>query len=658
MWVPLFIDSNIEDMTAEGLTLTAEQIYDANSSSLKDAIMIFGGGCTGEVVSDGGLILTNYHCGVAAVSSLSSPETDYMAHGFTARTEADELPCDGLEVRHLVRMEDVSDRVKSLDDTASINALTRAAEENGKYEVMVEEMFHGNQHIMMVYEVFKDIRLVVAPPQDLGRFGGETDNWVWPRHTADFTLFRIYAGADNKPAEYSPDNKPYRPAKHLKTNINGVREGDFAMVMGFPGSTDQYLTAAAIDALRTKVWPSVVSLRQAEMSVLEKHMAANRKTAIDYASHYSSIANGKKRTAGEIDCTARAKTVETMRSQQAAFRKDARMDTILAQMDNIFSPEYTGNELTMRLARDTWSGSRTLRLAFTMSRLVQKATDKSTIDSIATYFFAHSDIKTEREILAASIGELQRIGAQGLPSIVVKTSPKKLAKRATSGIFSDINKLRKALASPNAKELVESETATILANALIDTWRAKAAANNSANALLHDLKAAYAYRLSEIRPDSLLAPDANFTMRIAYGRAEAPRTGIENVDRFYTTAKGIIAKNATGNPDFALADSLKTMLGGDYGRWADADGELHTCFVGSIHTTGGNSGSPTLNGQGELIGLNFDRIWNGIASDYRFDNERSRNISVDIRYVLFVIDKVCHGGHIVSQFDIVNTPTR
>lgn len=659
MWVPLFIDDNIDNMVAEGLTLTADQIYDANNSSLKDAVMIFGGGCTGEMVSDRGLILTNYHCGEGAVSSLSSPQTDYMAHGFTARDEADELPCAGLQVRHLVRMEDVSGQVKSLSDTAAVNSVVRNAEEGGKYEAEVEEMFHGNQHILMVYEVFRDVRLVVAPPQALGRFGGETDNWVWPRHTADFTLFRVYAGADNKPADYSPHNKPYRPARHLKTNIAGVREGDFAMVMGFPGSTDQYLTATAIESLRSYVWPSVVSLRQAEMTALEKRMKRDRKTAIDYSAHYSSIANGKKRTAGEIDCTARANTVGVMRAQQARFRRDAQMDSILGKIDEIFSPQYTSNMLTLRLAQDTWSGSRTLRLAYRFAKELDKEKPNfETLDNLATDFFSHSDAKTEQRTLAAALEELRRIGAADLPKEILQTAPAKLSRQVTKGVFGSHGKLQKAMSDPDTKKIILSDPATRLALALIGTRHDKTVANQRASNDLHNLKAAYAKRLSQIRPDSLLAPDANFTMRIAYGRVEAPRTGIENVDRHFTTARGILAKNATGNPDFALPDSLKTILSGGYDRWADADGQLHTCFVGSIHTTGGNSGSPTLNSRGELIGLNFDRIWNGIASDYRFDAERSRNISVDIRYVLFVIDKVCHGGHIVSQFDIVNTPSR
>ncbi len=659
MWVPLFIDANIESMRAEGLTLTAEQIYSANKSSLKDAVMIFGGGCTGEMISANGLILTNYHCGEEAVSGLSSTQHDYMAHGYTAKSEADELPCAGLEVRHLVRMEDVSDRVGSLSDTAAVNSVCRTAEEGGLYEAIVEEMFCGNQHILMVYEVFRDIRLVVAPPQQLGQFGGETDNWVWPRHTADFTLFRIYADANNKPAAYSPKNKPYTPAKSLKINIGGVKEGDFAMVMGFPGSTDQYMTAAAIDALRTKVWPGVVNLRQAEMTALEKRMERERKTAIDYASFYSSIANGKKRTAGEIDCTDRAEIVEKMRAQQAVMRQDAKLDSILGAMDNIYSDEYVGAELTKRLVRDAWTGSKTLRLArMTLFMLGKETPDMARIDSMAVEYFGHRDAKADRSALEAGLTALKASGAKDIPTIVATTSAKKLAKQATSGVFGDIETFRNTLKKPNAKELIKNDVASELVSALVKTAQEKSEANEVANEKLHGLKAAYAKRLAELRPDSLLAPDANFTMRVSYGKVEAPRTGIENVDRYYTTAKGILGKNATGNPDFVLADSLKTYLSGNYGRWADKDGELHTCFVGSIHTTGGNSGSPTLNGRGELIGLNFDRIWNGIASDYRFDSERSRNISVDIRYVMYVIDVICHGGHIVDQMDIVGDANR
>ena len=654
MWVPLFIENNIGDIQAAGGQLTAEQIYSANSSSLKDAIMIFGGGCTGEMVSESGLILTNYHCGEGVVGSLSSTTADYMAHGFTARALPDELPCPGLEVRKLAFMRDVSDKLTTLSDTAAANALRREASDNGRLEVDIEELFCGNQHILLAYEVFKDVRLVVAPPQQLGRFGGETDNWVWPRHTADFTLFRVYADQDNKPAAYSTSNRPYRPAHVLPVNIGGVKEGDFAMVMGYPGSTDLYLSAAAIEAMRQKIWPQVVSLRMAETDALDRLMGSDRKTAIDYAAHYSSIANGRKRTAGEMDCADKSHMVETLRSQQAALRQDVRMDSILATMDSIFSPAYMANELTRRLTRDVWSGSRTLVLAGKIATaLAENRLDTAAAISQINDFLSHSDATAERKTLEASLRALQKSGAEDLPSLITSANPRKLAKAATSGIFGHNGNPDAIFHSASLRQAVEGDMAARLALALMQTWREKAKANSTANKKLHDVKAAYARRLAELRPDSLLAPDANFTMRVAYGHVEAPRTGLKDIDIYFTTAQGILKKNATGNPDFALADSLKTALSGNYGPYADADGQLHTCFTGSIHTTGGNSGSPTLNARGELIGLNFDRIWNGIASDYRFDAERSRNISVDIRYVLFVIDKVCHGGHIVEQMNIV-----
>lgn len=654
MWVPLFIENNIGNIQAAGGQLTAEQIYSANSSSLKDAIMIFGGGCTGEMVSEAGLILTNYHCGEDAIGSLSSTAADYMAHGFTARTLADELPCPGLEVRRLAFMRDVSDKLTSLSDTATVNAIRREASDGGQLEVHIEELFCGNQHILLAYEVFKDVRLVVAPPQQLGRFGGETDNWVWPRHTADFTLFRVYAGPDNKPAAYSASNMPYRPAHVLPVNIGGVKEGDFAMVMGYPGSTDLYLSAAAIEAMRQKIWPQVVSLRTAETDALDKLMENDRKTAIDYAAHYSSIANGKKRTAGEIDCADKSRMAESMRAQQAALRQDPRMDSILATMDSVFNPTYMANELTRRLSRDVWAGSRTLILASKIATaLAENRLDTVAAISQLNDFLLRSNVKAERKTLEAGLRALQESGAEGLPALISSSSPRKLAKAATSGIFGPDGAPDATFHKANLRQTLEGDMATRLAMALMQTWREKANANRAANKRLHGVKAAYAQRLAELRPDSLLAPDANFTMRVAYGRVEAPRTGLKDVDTYFTTAQGILKKNATGNPDFALADSLKAALSGNYGPYADADGQLHTCFTGSIHTTGGNSGSPTLNARGELIGINFDRIWNGIASDYRFDAERSRNISVDIRYVLFVIDKVCHGSHIVKQMNIV-----
>lgn len=653
MWVPLFIDANIDEIHAAGGRLTAEQIYSANASSMKDAVMIFGGGCTGEVVSDNGLLLTNYHCGESTIGSLSSPAADYLAHGFTARSAADELPCPGLTARRLVRMADVSDRVKSLGDTAAVGAVCREAEQGGRYSAAVEEMFCGNQHLLMVYEVFRDIRLVVAPPQQLGGFGGETDNWTWPRHTADFSLFRIYADKENKPAPYSADNKPYRPSRSLTICTKGVEAGDFAMVMGYPGSTDQYLTAAAIRTLRDKVWPGVVALRKAETDVLDRRMAADRKTAIDYTGHYSSIANGRKRTAGEIDCTDRADIVGKMTAQQSALRKDKQMDATLASIDSIFGTPYADNLLTMRLARDTRGGSRTLTLALALSRALEGGTfDTARIERQIADYAERTDRQTERETLEAALKALRKSGAGGLPAIAVSTSPRRLARKVVGGIFATPAALSATLRAPGAKATIDADIATRLATALQNTAKEMAERNAQADATLHDKKAAYARRLSQLRPDSLLAPDANFTLRVAFGKVEAPRTGAPDVDRHFTTVRGIVAKNATGNPDYALDSGILAKLGGDYGEYAAPDGELHTCFVGSLHTTGGNSGSPTLNADGQLVGLNFDRIWQGIASDYRFDPERSRNISVDIRYVLFVIDKICGGRHIVEQMNI------
>lgn len=658
MWLPIFIGANIEDIQATGGRLTAEQIYDANGSSLKDAVMIFGGGCTGEMVSESGLILTNYHCGEDAVSALSTPERDLMAQGYAAQSLREELPCEGLDVRHLVRMEDVSDRVKSLGDTATVNRICVAAAERGRYEAEVEEMYYGNQFILMVYEVFRDVRLVVAPPGELGGFGGETDNWVWPRHTADFTLFRVYAGEDNGPAEYSANNKPYRPKKSLRINAGGVEEGDFAMVMGFPGTTNQYLTAGAVEALREKVWPGVVALRGAEMAALEVRMQAKRKTAIDYASHYSSIANGKKRTAGEIDCTDRAGIVRRMREEQRVLRGDARMDSILGAIDGVYDERYVGAELTRRLMQDTWRGSRTLMMAMRVKRMMREGVERSVIEDVVREYFGHIDMQAERETLKAGLKALKESGVGELPEMVREKSGEELAMNVTSGVFGSEEAMVDALRSGDARDRVSGDVAVRLAEALMEVMWEKREDNSAAEVKLHELKRQYTKRLMELRPDSLIAPDANFTMRVAYGKVEAPRTGIEAVDRCYTDAEGILAKNETGIEDYALSQGVKEKLRGDYGRWADKDGTLHTCFVGSVHTTGGNSGSPTLNSRGELIGLNFDRIWNGIASDYKFDAERSRNISVDIRYVLYVIEKICGGGRVIGEMDIVGVDNK
>lgn len=657
MWIPTLLGKNIADMQAQGFKLTAQDVYDVNNASLKDAVVIFGGGCTGEIVSQQGLLLTNYHCGQDAISNLSSVEHDYLGQGFAAQSMAEELPCPGLTVRRLVSMSDVTATAKRGEK--ELDEALKAASENGRYETEAEEFFGGNQTFMLVYEVFSDIRLVVAPSQQLGHFGGETDNWIWPRHTADFSAFRIYADKDNKPAKYSESNVPYKPKRHLKVNMAGMEEGDFAMVMGYPGSTNQYMTSGAVAAMSAHAWPKIVELRTAETDVLGAHMKAKRETAINYASHFSSIANGQKRTAGEIECVGKANIVEQKRAAESERKaKDAGLEPILNSIDSIYggtdeASAHVRAVTDLSLLSDVMRGAGYLRL---VRKALAAERNKTSLSELGKSHFGRYDAEAEYDLAKASLTKAYALlSPENRPEqIASRRALRRTLRKLKRCAFADSAEFcTKAAAAQPMKEL-ESDFALKLYTALSDKFRAVRSSYEKSDTRLTELRRDYIGRLMASNPDSLPMADANFTLRVSYGRVESPRTGIADVDKWYTTADGIIAKHATGNIDYTLNDAfLSKFKPENYGRYAAADGTLRTCFVGSLHTTGGNSGSPTLNARGELVGLNFDRIWHGIASDFHFDPERSRNITVDIRYVLFVIDVVCGAPHIVNEMDLV-----
>ena len=654
MWVPMLIDRNIADMQRCGFELTAQDIYDVNHASLKDAILIFGGGCTGELVSDEGLILTNYHCGVDAVSKLSSTSNDLMANGYAAATRQDELPCWGLTVRRLVRMEDVTDECKKGEEAE--RKLIEKNKEDGAYEVLIEDFFGGNRKYMQVYEVFRDVRLVVAPPQELGNFGKETDNWMWPRHTADFCVFRVYADANNRPAAYKSSNVPYRPLKHLTVNAAGIKEGDMVMVMGYPGGTNQYLTSSALLSMRTHVWPKVVDLRRAEANELQSRMDANRKIAIDYASHFSSIANGLKRTAGEIECMDRIDIAGQKRADEAReMANNAAVAPLFAKADSLFGTPNTPttfirNMADIRILRDMLSGSGYTRLVAQAIREQNRARQKglsANLDSLAQKFFARFDASTDEALAQAALSKAKELlTKQNRPDLL--KSPRKTLKKLRNSVWADstrfLNTVRQAASADEAWELLTKDFAYQFYSAIHDQLRSLQTANEADAEVWKNIESSLI--ASKMEQGQNIMPDANFTMRVTYGKIEAPRTGNAKTDIWQTTAQGIVEKNKTGNMDYALSPRVKELI-------AKAGNSQPTCFVGSLHTTGGNSGSPTLDTKGRLIGINFDRIWNGIASDYLFDPECSRNISVDIRYVLFVIETVCGAPHVVGEMNIV-----
>ena len=634
MWIPTLIGRNIEEMREMGFHLTAQDIYDANHSSLKDAVMIFDGGCTSELVSEDGLLLTNYHCGVDAIGDISALDTDYLRTGFAARSRADEIKTN-VEVLKLAYLEDVTERVMACNEPVRrrlIRELEEEASVGGLYRAEVEDFYSSNQFILSVYEVFDDVRLVVAPPQQLGKFGGDTDNWMWPRQTCDFTLFRIYTGG-----------KPYHADSHIHISTSGVKEGDFAMVMGYPGSTRQYTNSNELGIMHSRIWPVTVKMRQAQTTCLRGLMESDRQIGIDYTARYASISNGQKRAAGEIDCVSRTNLIGTLRAEEERRRqKCEEMGAILDSYAEIYGTDerpsaYMENRIFANSIYELIRGLQTYQIY----RGASRANRRTNIEAL----FWQYDAATARAVSIAAVKAFKDVEPRWreLSPLAEEPDVEKLVDRIMGGALATPETVKRAIATNTLGDdfgVTFFRGALRLAYELIDGGTATR---------IRRLNKQYVNTLEWMYPDSAMSADANFTLRVSYGKIERASTGKEDVDTWYTTARQLVAKARTGEEDYALADSLVTAMDGEYGAYADADGELHTCFVASIHTTGGNSGSPTLNADGELIGINFDRSWMGIASDYRFDQECSRNISVDIRYVLFVIDKICNAKHVVEE---------
>lgn len=688
MWLPMLLKSlNESNMQSMGLKLSAEDIYSVNQSSLKDAIISFGGFCTGEIISDQGLILTNHHCGYGQIQSHSSVENDYLTNGYWAMNHSQELTNPGLTATFIIRMEDVtkdilegiSAELKESERQAEINKRIKAkVEETTKdshYEAYIRPFFYGNEYYMFVTETFRDIRLVGAPPSAIGKFGGDTDNWMWPRHTGDFSLFRIYANKDNMPADYSEDNVPFKPRHFLPISMDGVKKGDFTMVYGFPGRTQEYLTSFAIKQIKEVINPAQIEVRNQALKIMDKHMKSSDKVRIQYASKYASIANYWKKWIGENKGLQKANAIQLKQEREAAFTKaTAGMEeyaTVLPELEK----RYIAIE-KYALARSffveiPYRKMEMLRLANRFTALVGKSqkgedVDSETLNKLKEQVKAHFknfDLSTELDVSQALLKEYKlRLDKNYVPALL-KGNKADLILTDYKGYVS--------------KSTFLTEEKTL---ALLDNWgkgTAKKVSKDPVYKLMNEFWDVY---FSNVRPqyskfsdeiDSLSKiyvkglrnhvpgtyyPDANSTLRLAYGQIDNynPKDGV--LYDFFTTGSGILEKYDPENVDFDLPNRLvKLIEDKDYGQYADADGSLHVCFTASNHTTGGNSGSPVINGNGELIGLNFDRNWEGTMSDINYDINQCRNISVDIRYVLFVVDKFANAGHLVKEMKLVST---
>ena len=661
MWLPSLIGERIKDMKRKGFKLSAEDIYSINKASMKDAVVQFGGGCTGEFVSKEGLLLTNHHCGYGSIQQLSSVEHDYLTDGFWALSREQELPVPGLTVSILVKMEDVTDRINNGEKAADI---AKAAATGEGYRASVEPMYYGNQHFLFVYQTYRDVRLVGAPPSSIGKFGGDTDNWIWPRHTGDFSIFRVYAGKDNQPADYSKDNKPYQPKRHFAVSTKGVKEGDFTMIYGFPGNTQEYVTSDAVEYIAEVSDPMKIELRTQRLDIISAAQAEDVAVRIQYASKHASIANAWKKWQGEVLGLRRLKTVESKKAYEKEFAAWAadkpEYKTLLQDMSASYEKAKKAYYVR-ELFNESLGGIEALSLANTMLAIKNRAKSAEdlqlNIKMNQGAFLKNYNASIDRKIAHAMLAEfLKRMPADKIPADLTAAIEAKGDAAAYVDYLYDNTKIITPGFDPAT---LDSDPMVELATILQPMRReiSQVAYRNLSN--IPDVEQWYRPYMRALREwdkERAFYPDANFTLRVAYGSV----AGYEYADGEYhnpvTSIDGIIAKDDPNIYDYNIPQSLRDIYARkDYGRWASKIGDRESvavCFLATNHTSGGNSGSPVINGKGELIGINFDRTWRSTMSDMEFDPTICRNISVDIRYVLFVVDRIGGASYLLDEMDL------
>ena len=672
MWMlPYLQKMNAKDMKARGCKLSAEEIYSMNNSSLKDAIVIFGGGCTGEIVSPEGLLFTNHHCGYGSIQALSSVEHDYLKNGFWAMSRAEEIPAPGLKVRFIRKIVDVtSDILGAVPDIAGGEERSRLVAEHAEavksrfetenpgMEISVKPFFGGNQFFAFVIEVFSDVRLVGTPPTAIGKFGGDTDNWMWPRHTGDFSVFRVYAGPDNKPAEYAPENRPYKAEKFLKVSLNGYDEADFAMIMGFPGSTQRYMTSYEIDRMLEVENPQRIFIRGERQAILKEDMAASDKVRIQYASKYAQSSNYWKNSIGMSRGIKRLDVKGRKQEQEAAFRAWAAKNTLLTEgyVDALDKIRESVEETLPSFASRQYLQEAFLRAVEILTPARYAVMLKGAeLEKALKGFYKDYNRATDRRV-AKRMFQIVKENCKELPSVFAEVIDKRFGGDTDAYVdyLYDNSVLAdegKALAAVASGEDLSKDPAVLLNRSIAKKMRALSEAQQEGQQKYADGHRLYIAGLMRMQPKKAWASDANFTIRLTYGRVLPynPADGIRY--NYYTTLKGVMEKENPENPtEFTVPAKLKELYAAkDFGRYANAAGELPTCFLADCDITGGNSGSPVLNAKGSLIGLAFDGNWEAMSGDVAFEPELQRTIAVDVRYVLFVIDKFAGAGWLLDE---------
>lgn len=692
MWLPTLLKQlNEKEMKAMGMKISADDIFSLNHSSMKDAIVLFGRGCTGEVISNQGLLLTNHHCGFGQIQDHSSLENDYLKDGFWAKNKSDELPNPGLSVTFIVSMRDVTAEIlkdvnPDFSETERENfvaarslEIVAKAKENTHYEALIKPMYNGNEYMLIVTEVFRDVRLVGAPPQSIGNFGKDTDNWMWPRHTADFSLFRIYAGPDNLPAEYSPNNKPYIPKYHFKISTSGISENDFTMVYGFPARTNEYLTSYAVDQIVNQNNPLKVDLRAKRLDVMNEYMNADRAVFIKYADKYSGVSNYHKKWAGEAKGLRKAHAIERKRELEFEFNKRINESTSYKEYLDLlpkFEEQYqkiSPIQHELDLFSEGLLNSEIIRFAYGMKQLAElnsgdKANSenlkKEAITKIKNHFndyYKELDKELSKVVFYEYYSKTTKDFIPSYYYLSKNSNETQIHNSIDSlfeqSIFDDEFALMNLLNKEDSVivSAVSNDPAMMLAKYYYDKYYNDIIKEyREINNKLIPLNRRYVEALRIVVPEKKYYPDANQSLRVAYGKAEGYSPADATEYEWYTTAEGILEKNDSGNPDYEIPAKLRTLIENrDFGKYADKQGQLRTCFAASNHTTGGNSGSPVFNAKGELIGTNFDRNWEGTMSDVYYDINQVRNITVDIRYTMFIIDKFAGAGHLIEELELV-----